>query len=586
MKTSWNFNRLKKNNFKLNREKAKVFTTNFIKKWKNNTKHLSDAKQLKKALDEFSEYTMNFGHGGSEIYYLWLSQYLDLSNPSIKAKLKKAEDYWDKIHNSMIFFELTLSKIPQEKQKVFLESPDLSKYKHYLEKLFAESKYLLSEKEEQIINRIAQYGSRNWEKLLEGLLAGSVKNIYTSLNKKENKNFSEIIGFIDNKNKKVRDSAANALNKIFKENLVIAENEINNVLGQYTTIAEIRGFKKPYEPRFTTDDVSEKDVLALVKAVTKRFDQPRRYYQLKAKILGVKKLKYHERSLSVSKVNLKYTFKDAYDLCNSVFLNIDPSFANIFANMFKNGQVDVYPKNNKRSGAFCAYNTIESPSYMLLNFNEKLSDVTTIAHEFGHAIHFELSKKQNPLNYSFPMSTAETSSTFFEDFVFEEVLKDLKDIEKLGVLMDKLNDEISTIHRQIAFFNFELELHNEYRKQGYLPAGQIGEIFKNHMISYMGDSVEQSEGAENWWVYVSHFRSFFYVYSYAFGQLISKAFQKEFKETTDSSNIKRFLQAGASKSPVQILKECNINIGVQYWNNALNSIDKQLDIVEKLADKI
>ncbi|MCL4415499.1 MAG: M3 family metallopeptidase, partial [Actinobacteria bacterium] len=229
---------------------------------------------------------------------------------------------------------------------------------------------------------------------------------------------------------------------------------------------------------------------------------------------------------------------------------LDFEFADIYTGFNQNRQIDIYPKKGKRGGAFCSYWLISQPTYILLNYTDKLRDVTTLAHESGHGINNELiKKKQNALNFGTPTSTAEVASTFMEDFVLQEILKTADDETKFSIIMAKLNDDVSTVFRQIACYQFEQELHNKFREKGYLSHKEIGKIFKKNMEAYMGKWVEQSEGSENWWVYWSHIRTYFYVYSYSSGLLISKSLQNSVKQDPKFiTKVKEFLSAGLSES--------------------------------------
>ena len=186
------------------------------------------------------------------------------------------------------------------------------------------------------------------------------------------------------------------------------------------------------------------------------------------------------------------------------------------------------------------------------------------------------------------MSTAEVASTFFEDFVFEHLLAEVDDQTRLSLLMSKLGDQISTIHRQVACYTFEQELHQSYREQGYLSSDEIGGIFQKHMSAYMGASVEKSKGSENWWVYWSHIRSYFYVYSYASGLLISQSLQAKVRENSEFiTKVKNFLGAGMSASPKQIFADLGIDIAdKRFWLQGLEEMEKLLAETEKLARKL
>ena len=243
----------------------------------------------------------------------------------------------------------------------------------------------------------------------------------------------------------------------------------------------------------------------------------------------------------------------------------------------------------KKSGAFCSYNLITQPVYILLNWVNKLDDVRTFAHEMGHGINDEMMRKnQNALNFGTPTSTAEVASTFMEDFVIQELLKNANEELKLALMMSKLNQDVSSIFRQVAFYNFEAELHKNFREKGYLSKEEVGKMYKDHMNSYLGPSIKMSPGSENWWIAVHHFRYFFYVYSYASGLLISKSLQAEVKKDPRFIlKVKKFLSAGLSDSPKNIFAKLGINISdKKFWEKGILEVENLLNETEKLAKKL
>lgn len=172
-----------------------------------------------------------------------------------------------------------------------------------------------------------------------------------------------------------------------------------------------------------------------------------------------------------------------------------------------------------------------------------------------------------------------------EDFVLEKIRETADDELKLGLLMARLNDEIASVFRQVACYKFEAELHQQFREKGYLSYKEIGQIFKKHMGAYMG---EAAEGADNWWIYWSHIRTFFYVYSYASGTLISKSLQSSVRENPEFiEKVKYFLSAGRSESPKQIFKNIGIDLTKrEFWDKGLEEIEQTLKETEKLARKL
>jgi len=558
----------------------------FINKWRDRSDYLQDPLILKEAMDEYDAWKRDCGTEGDEGYYFWLRTTQDQNDPDLKAKFNKVEQFSKRIENDIQFFHLRIAKIPQEQRKKFLDCGSLTNYRHYLERIFAESEYLLSEPEEIILNLKTPTSHSNWVRMTSGFLAKEEREVIPEDGKKGMKTFSEILSLMNSRNRRVRDSAARAFNDILSKHADVAETEINSVLANKKVDDELRRIPRPDFTRHISDDIDTEIVDTLLKTVSARFGISSRYYHLKARLLKVKKLKYHERSVEYGNVSKKYSYNESLKLVLKVFRNLDGKFADILDAFIRNGQFDVYPRKGKVSGAFCAHHLISQPTYVLLNHTNRLNDILTLAHELGHGINNELIReKQNAVNFGTPVSTAEVASTFMEDFVLQEILKKAGDELRLSLMMMRLNDEVSTIFRQVACYMFEQELHRVFRQKGYLSKEEIGELFRKHMSAYMGDSVEQSPGSDNWWVHWSHIRSFFYVYSYASGLLISKSLQKSVKEDPRFiGKVKEFLSAGLSDSPRNIFSKLSIDITDQnFWEKGLDEVETLLHETTQLA---
>lgn len=365
----------------------------FINKWKNRNDYLENPIVLKKALDEYEKWQRFYGDDGAEGYYFRLRTSQDQNNPKLKAKFNQVQDFGKKIQNDIQFFELRLAKAPLKTQKEFLKSKHLKNYKHFLSRLFAEAKYLLSEPEEKILNLKSSTSYLNWVNMTSGFLSKEERKVVLKKGQKETKNFSEILSLLDSQNKKTRDSAAAAFNDILAKHADTAEAEINSIFADKKINDELRGFSMPDLSRHISDDIESNVVDALVDSVSSGFDIAGRFYKLKAALMGVKKLKYHERNVPYGKIDKKYYFNDAADLVYKVFKILDEKFADIFLGFINNGQIDVYPKKGKENGAFCFHNLISQPTYILLNYTDRLHDVITLAHELGHSINNEMIKE-------------------------------------------------------------------------------------------------------------------------------------------------------------------------------------------------
>lgn len=585
---TWNLEQiLKIKDFNKNLKSLEKEASKFISKWNPKVDngyrddYLKDPKILKIALEEFDNWLAEYGSFGRIGYYYSLKSALDQNNSELKAKYNKVHSVGVRISNDINFFVHRISKIDRKLQSKFLKDKDLKEYKHFLETVFKESKYLLSESEEKILNIKSKTSYSNWVDLIESLLSKSERNILTEEGVVID-NYSSIVNKLDNKTKKYRESARDALNDIYESLVEVSEHEINSILEYKLNNDELRGFKRVDESRHLGDDIDTVVVDALIDSVTNNFDISKKYYQLKAKELNLKNLRYFERNIKVGSIESKYTYEETLDILRVVFNKLDTKYLEVLNSFINEDRIDVYPKKGKSSGAFCSYNSRLVKPFILLNFEGKLRDISTLAHEMGHGIHFTLMSKQNSLNYGAPMSTAEVASTFFEDFVIEHLSQNLDKEQKRILMFERLNDEIATIQRQTSFYNFELDLHRNFRNDGYLSHKQIGELFIKNIKAYLGDSVLIEEGNQNWWMGITHIRNYFYVYSYASGLLISKALQSYVR--SDPSFIKdvtKFFETGSSLSPKDIFNKLGINISDnKFWLDGLNTMREDIKLLE------
>jgi len=570
-------------------QKAVKKNYEFINKWKERKDYLEDPSVLKEALDEYNELDEKYGTSGALGYYLFLRYNQDQEDKNIIKKKKLIERKIVELMNDLEFFELNIAKIPKEKQKTFLSSKNLKPYKHFIERLFKFSKHTLSEKEEKILNLTSAPSSSNWVDMTSQFLSKEIITVLDENGKTIKIPFSMNKKFFQSKKKKVREVAAKEEFRILEKWSDVAEHEMNSILEMERVLSEIKKYSRADGSRHLSDDISSKTVDTMLNSVENHFSLPQKFYKFKAKLLGKEKLSYFDRYLPYGNIDKKYSYEESIDIVTKVLNELDPKFKDIVTDMYENGRYDVFPAKGKRDGAFCMYILKFLPIYVLLNHKDNLDSVLTIAHETGHAINgYMMFEKQLALNCHTPLSIAEVSSTFFEDFVSENILKNANDETKLSMLVNKLDSDIATIHRQVACYKFEQELHEEFRAEGFLSKEKISEMFKKHMVSYMGKYVSQDKGSEYFWVKWSHIRNYFYVYSYANGLLISKALQRMVREDPKNiEKVKKMLSTGTSQSPEEMFKEIGIDISKkEFWEKGLQEIEDTYEEAYNLAKKL
>ncbi len=547
----------------------------FAKKYAKNDKYLSDANSLLKALADYEA----LDEFQSPMFYLYLFLDINSGNKDAEAAKNRISQRLTAAGNQIVFFRIALGKITKEKQKAFLTDSRLAKYRYFLERIFISSKHNLTEAEEKIMSLKSLTSHELWVSGQQNVLGKQ-----TIIFKGKEMPYSEASQKIKDLPLKDRHALHDIVSEKLKSISDFAESEINAIVIDKKVNDELRGYKKPYSATVMGYQNDEKEVESLVKTVTDHFSISHRFHKIKAEMLGLKKMLYSDRGAAVGSAKKKIPFAEGLDIVRRSFAKANPEYEKILMSYLERGQIDVFPKKGKRSGAYC-WGNINLPTYVLLNHTDNLNSVSTFAHEMGHAIHGEYSKTQPPIYQGHSIAVAEVASTLFENFAFDEVFETLNEKEKIIALHNKISDDIMTIFRQIAVFNFEVDLHTIIREKGSMSKEEMAALMNKHMKSYLGPLFDMKENDGYTFVSWPHIRYMFYVYSYAYGQIISKALYKKYKEDKSYlAKIEEFLKAGQSKSPEHIFKDIGINTAdPAFFKAGLESINDDIARLEKLV---
>lgn len=513
--------------------------------------------------------------------YFGLRTALNSSDESANKKLNLISDRLTKAGNQALFFSLELGKLRAKDQKKLLKDKRLANYVYYLERIFLEAAHDLTEPEEKIIRLLSGPSYSMWADATEKMLGRR-----TVKYKKKTIPFNEAATMISSVSFTEKPKLWKLITDEMDSLTEVVENEFTALCTRKKIGDELRGYKKPYSATVMNYENTEKSVEALVKAVSKEgFKNSQKFYKLKAKIHNVKQLDYSQKTAGIGDAP-KIPYAQAVDICRDVFYGVDTKYGNIFDTMLENGQIDVYPKPGKRGGAFMSSQTAQ-PTKVFLNQVDSFSSLTTLAHEMGHAIHTERSKTQ-PAHYEgYSTTVAETASTLFEGLLFNAVYEQASKEQQTILLHDKISDEISTIQRQIAFFNFELDMHNTVREQGAITREELNTLMQKHLRSYLGSGVSVTEADGHSYVYVPHFRYGFYVYSYSFGILMSSVMNDRYKKNPEYlAQIDQLLTDGSSKDVATIFKDIGINTeSATTFTRGLKDQANNIARLEKLTKK-
>ena len=524
----------------------------FAKKYRGSA-FTETAPQLLRALKAY-ESLSGRPEGRRAVRYFEFRHVLNAKDAVAEKRSNLIENRLIKAGNEILFFDIALTKIPPEKQRAYLNDPSLSHFHYFLARTFLATTHTLTEPEERILNLKSGPSSGMW-------IAGTEKIISNREVTFKAKRIAipeaiELIHTLSTADKQ-------SLWKLVLDELdqigEIAENEFNAIVNNKKITDELRHYKKPYSATVLEYENSEKSVESLVETITREgFLISRHFYDIKARLHHVKKLPYVRRYDPIGE-QVHIPFHEAVEVCRTAFYDVNHEYGEFFDDMLTHGQVDVYPNRGKRGGAFMS-SDIHVPTFVLLNHTNDVSSLSTLAHEMGHALHSMRSKSNTPLYEGYSITTAETASTLFENIVYNKLVESAPLHEKKVLLHDKIVRDISTVQRQIAFFNYELELHTLIREQGAATREELTAMMTKHLKSYLGPSVEVTDRDGLSFVYISHFRYGFYVYTYAYGHLMSGLMARNL--TNDhgyATTIDTFLKSGGSDTVENIFKKIGID---------------------------
>ena len=399
-------------------------------------------------------------------------------------------------------------------------------------------------------------------------------------------NLEQCLDLLSNENKPIRKKSALAISEALdNKNRIFSL--ITNTLSKDKEIEDRwRSFKDIDSERHMLNGIEQEVVQSLVNSVKKSYPKiSHRYYKLKAKYLNQAKLDFWDRNAPIFKNdNKQWEWDIAVNLVLEAYRGFSEEMYDVGKRFFENSWIDASLSLGKAGGAFSHPTTPSVHPYILLNYQGKLRDVMTLAHELGHGIHQVLSSNHGVLLADTPLTLAETASVFGEQLVFRSILNNTEDLfEKKKLLSGKIEDSINTVIRQISFYDFEKKVHSK-RKKGELSGETIGKIWLESQAESLGPVFELGEKYQNFWSYIPHFiHSPFYVYAYAFGECLVNSLYSLYKEDKFDfkDNYLKLLNSGGSKDYKDLLVPFNLNPSLpDFWDRGLYEIEKMIDELE------
>ena len=507
----------------------------------------------------------------------------DTQDQPAQALTARVDQFVAEMSNRILFFSLWWKDVPDEQANELMK--DSGDYRYWLESIRHFKPFTLSEPEEKILNlkNVTGFNALN-------TLYSSITNRYVFKVEIDGKMQELTRGQLM---MHVRGEDPDLRERCYKEMYRVYGND-GPILGQmYQTIARdwrnenvgLRKYSTPISTRNLANDIPDAVVDTLLETAKKNTAVFQRYFQLKAKWLKIDRLRRYDIYAPIAKSDKTYTYDQATNMVLGSFNEFDPKFASMAERVFKDKHLDSEVRKGKRDGAFCQTVTPELTPWVLLNFQGKVDDVSTMAHELGHAIHSMSAEHHSMYTQHACLPLAETASTFAEMLLVDKLLKEESDeAVRRDVLFRQVDDAYATIQRQVFFALFEKEAHDMINNNAQVD--ELNEAYTRNLKLQFGDAVDVSDEFKWEWVCIPHIYNVpFYVYAYAFGQLLVLSLYKQFRQEGESFKPRytKILSTGGSQAPVELLKDAGIDVYKEsFWQggfNVLEDLVKQLEII-------
>lgn len=504
------------------------------------------------------------------------------ADPEIGGFLQRQMEMGSDIRIKVVFFQLELQGADEAYIASALADPALANYKHFIEVTRLSSPHRLSEPEEVLLEETANTGCRAWVRLHEEVTTAQVYN-YRDPASGETSELSqeEILNRLRHPDRAVRLAAADA----FSGGLRQMERTLcfiyNTLLADKRLEDRLRSHPYPEHSRHLANELDKETVDLVTGLCRDRSDIVERYYSIKREILGLPELTHVDRYAPLFETQQHVSWDDGRDLVLDAFGRFSPIVQERAKEFFDRSWIDAEPRTGKVGGAFCSPGSPDLHPVLFLTYLGDLNDVMTLAHELGHGVHASLSRVQTPFNFNGTLPLAELASISAEMVVFDRLVEQASPKDKLALYAEKIEGMFATVHRQAAMFRFEQKCHLHRREKGELSPDQFGQYWQDEMQSMFRDAVRLGSQHSSWWMYVSHFFfAPFYVYAYAFGELLALAVFERSK-TQGPEFVEKYIEVlrlGGARSPHELMEIIGVDLhSREFWEGGLRSIERMVD---------
>jgi oligoendopeptidase F len=500
----------------------------------------------------------------------------DTSDEAAQALLGRTREEIARVSTQLRFLDVELKTADAAGFDAWVAAPELAAYRHYLRAVRRYAPHTLSEAEENLGTLKSLTGAAAWSQLYDEVSAQIRVPVELDVEQRE-LTVDEARALRSRPDRNLRERAVRAIHESYAARSHVLGYTFNTLLQDHKIEIGLRAYETPMAPTLLDDELDSAIAESLMSTTERNYPLAQRYYQAKARALGLSDFASHDLLAPLPGGERKVDFDEGKRLVLDSFRSFSPEFAQIAEQHFARRWIDVMPRPGKRGGAFCAAWLPALHPYVLTNYAGRLEDVSTVAHELGHAIHFTLAgRKQTLLNYGPTTPMAETASVFGEIVLGKRLLESERDpAVRRSLLAMRIEDIVATVYRQVMYTRFEQRAHAR-RAEGVVPVDEYGALWREESARLYGEAVRLSE-LDRWgWIAIPHFvHSRFYCYSYAYGQLLVLALYRRYLDEGERfvPRYMELLAGGGSGTPEELLGRVGIDLRApNFWQQGFDAL--------------
>lgn len=540
-----------------------------------------DAAGLAGILDELSDLDRDLSRLGS---YAHLRESVDATGAETADLVALMDRTFVEVGNALRFVELEWIAVDEERATTLIEAPELAANRHHLRSIRRFAPHTLEETEERMLAERQPAAVSAWHTLF-GRITSTLEVEFDAGEGPEPHGIDRLLSYVREPDRDLRQRALAALYDGLRPHAPTVAHCYDTLVADRLSMDRLRSYTGPMEQAHLNNELTAEIVDGMMDAVDRHYPLAQRWFRAKAGILGLDRLTLADQYAPIGD-GRTVLFDEGMDLVIRAFSSFSPEMADVATSFINERRVDAEPRTGKRGGAFCSPISDRVRPYVLLNHTDRMADVLTIAHEFGHGMHFQFAfAHQTPLSATTGLALAEVASTFAEQITYDHLLATETDADtRKALACERVEAAFATIFRQVVLARYEQAAYAQRADGATLTPDRLGDAWFAANAAYYGDALELPEDYRLGWSYIPHFiHTRFYTYSYAFALLVSLALVGRYRQDGDAfvGAYLDFLRSGGSDAPAELLGRLGLDItDSSAWDAGFAEIERMVQEAE------